>query len=57
VARKRNAPPQDSQAVISIKVTRETYDAIQAIAAEEYRPLAAEVRRLIEEHIEQRRAA
>lgn len=49
MVRKRNT--EDSQAVISIKVTRDDYDALKAIAAAEYRPMAAEVRMLIQQHI------
>lgn len=41
----------DDLVTLSVRVTRSTADRLKLIADAEYRPVAAEMRRLIEEHI------
>lgn len=46
-------PPNSPQdfVYLSVRVTRETADGIKRVADAEYRPVAAEIRRLVEERI------
>jgi predicted DNA-binding protein len=44
---------ESSWVTLTVRVTPETAQAIKAVADRCYRPVAAEVRRLIEERIEQ----
>jgi predicted DNA-binding protein len=49
---KQANPPEPGQMVtLSVRVTRETADALKVVADREYRPVAAEIRRLIETRI------
>ena len=42
---------------LSVKVSRETMDAFREVAEAEYRPMAAELRMLIEGHVKTYRAS
>jgi hypothetical protein len=41
---------------LSVRVPRETADALRAIADREFRPVAAEIRRLIQERVDREAA-
>jgi len=47
----RRPTAQPDYVSLSVRVSRETYEAIKAIAEAQYRPVAAELRRIIEERI------
>lgn len=42
---------------LSVRVPRATADALKVIADREYRPVAAEIRRLIQERVDREKAA
>lgn len=47
-----SSPTSDSaQVTLSVRVSKDTADGIRAVADKHYRPVAAEIRRLIEDHI------
>lgn len=49
----KQAPPMEPDLVsLSVRVPRATADALKVIADREYRPVAAEIRRLIQERID-----
>ena len=43
---------EDELVSLSVRITRATYDQFKAIADREFRPVAAEMRRLIQERID-----
>ena len=44
--------PDDDLVSLSVRVPRATADRLKAIADREYRPVAAEIRRLIQERVD-----
>jgi hypothetical protein len=48
-----SAPSPDDLVTLTVRVTRNTAARFKAVADAEYRPVAAEIRRLIEERIAQ----
>jgi hypothetical protein len=44
-------PPDSDLVTLTVRVTRETADGLKRAADAEYRPVAAEMRRLIEERV------
>jgi predicted DNA-binding protein len=47
----RQVPQADGLVSLSVRVPRETAAKLKAVADREYRPVAAEMRRLIEERV------
>lgn len=47
----KQTPPAPQLVSLSVRVRRETADALKVIADKDHRPVAAEMRRLIEQHI------
>lgn len=48
---KRSAANPSNLVSLSVRVSPETAERLRAIADAEFRPVAAEIRRLIEEHV------
>ena len=49
----RKQPPEEERLVsLSVRVPQDTADRLKVIADREYRPVAAEIRRLIQERVD-----